>query len=125
MVAQDFFQQKISREEFCWYFPPRLFQMGIRHLFCCKSRGVGVFVLWAAVPIFTKFLWRGHIPGCVSVFRILRDRFFYSDHCFAKNKIWGSVDVLLFEFDMARENALDIQLHPSFCVQKGCSLCLP
>ena len=61
--------------------------MGLRHLICCKSRGMGVFVLWAAIPTFTKFLSKVHVPGCVTVFRILQDKFFYSDHSYVKNKI--------------------------------------
>ena len=81
--------------------------------------------MWEALPTYTKFLWRGHVPGCVAVFRLIRVRFVYSEVHHVKNKVWGWVEFLIFEFDMTRENALKVQLHPSFCLKGGCSLCLP
>ena len=74
-AEQNFFKQKISPAEFCLFFPPpRLFWPAFIHLASEKARGVGVFALWFALPITSKFLHNNHLPECVVLFRMMESR---------------------------------------------------
>ena len=64
-VANNFFEQSIDLYEFVWFFPPMMIIWnGLVHLHNYKSSGVGVFVMWTAIPLYSMFIKNCHLSAC-------------------------------------------------------------